>query len=311
MLVICSFGIMIALIEPKTFPSIFTGIWWAIITASTVGYGDYVPKTTPGKIVGMILILVGVGFVSTYFITLAKTAVSKQNDYIEGKTAYKGRNHYILVGWNERTREILGSLFYENNHQTVILIDFTLENNPMPHHPVHFIKGRSNLDEVLIKANVFEAAKVLITADQNKDEMQADMQSILTLLAIKGLNPNVKCIVEILTSEQMANAKRAGADEIIQSNIISSFVMINSMTTDGMVNSLLHLLDHLNGNKVSFSSSKKVVGKNFVDASTYLLQQGNLLIGIKRGEYTTVNPPGSFIIEENDRLLTIETYTTL
>jgi voltage-gated potassium channel len=74
---------------------------------------------------------------------------------------------------------------------------------------------------------------VLITADQNKDELHADMNTVLTLLAIKGLNPDVHCVVEILTAEQLANAKRAGADEIIQSNVITSSVMMNCLDSEG------------------------------------------------------------------------------
>ncbi len=63
---------------------------------------------------------------------------------------------------------------------------------------------------------------MIITADPNKDEMLADIHTIVTLLAVKGLNPAVKCIVEILTSEQVKNASRAGADEIIRTNLLIS-----------------------------------------------------------------------------------------
>ena len=67
LLVFLSFGISIHFLEPQTFPTIFDGIWWAIITASTVGYGDYVPHTLLGRLTALILILFGVAFVSSYF----------------------------------------------------------------------------------------------------------------------------------------------------------------------------------------------------------------------------------------------------
>ena len=40
-------------LEPETFPTIFDGIWWAIITASTVGYGDYVPHSVLGRLTSL------------------------------------------------------------------------------------------------------------------------------------------------------------------------------------------------------------------------------------------------------------------
>ncbi len=39
------FGQIIYILEPKQFTSVFEGIWWAVVTVSTVGYGDYVPHT--------------------------------------------------------------------------------------------------------------------------------------------------------------------------------------------------------------------------------------------------------------------------
>ncbi|MDZ5472049.1 potassium channel family protein [Bacillus sp. 31A1R] len=303
-----SFGIIIFWIEPQTFPTVFEGVWWAIITTSTVGYGDYAPVTILGRIVGITLILLGAGFVSTYFITLATATVTKQNNFIEGKVMYKGKNHFIIIGWNERSREIINRVQNEDKYRSIILIDETLEKNPLLNHSVHFIRGRSNRDDVLIKANILSADKVLITADQNKDELQADMFTILTLLAIKGLNSKVHCIAEILTTEQISNAKRAGADEVIQSNILTSFVMVNSLTDEGIAESIFPLLDHLNGNKLSFSEADPFVGKSFLDANSVLLHQGTLLLGIKRGENTIVNPPNDYTIETNDQLLLIEKY---
>lgn len=43
------FGQIIYILEPKQFTSVFEGIWWAVVTVSTVGYGDYVPHTPLGQ----------------------------------------------------------------------------------------------------------------------------------------------------------------------------------------------------------------------------------------------------------------------
>jgi voltage-gated potassium channel len=39
--------------------TLFDGLWWAVQTVTTVGYGDYVPVSVAGRVVGMILQLVG------------------------------------------------------------------------------------------------------------------------------------------------------------------------------------------------------------------------------------------------------------
>ena len=55
-ILILFFGTIIHYIEPDQFPTIFDGVWWAITTTSTIGYGDYVPGTIEGRLVAIILI---------------------------------------------------------------------------------------------------------------------------------------------------------------------------------------------------------------------------------------------------------------
>jgi voltage-gated potassium channel len=49
------FGVIERLADPKTFPTVWLGFWWAIQTVTTVGYGDVVPTQTSGKVLAAVL----------------------------------------------------------------------------------------------------------------------------------------------------------------------------------------------------------------------------------------------------------------
>ncbi|MEH7384827.1 ion channel [Bacillus sp. JJ1521] len=307
LLVIITFGAIIHLIEPETFPTIFDGVWWAIVTAATVGYGDYAPTSFWGRIVGMILIFIGAGIVTRYFAAISTSAFVTQNAYLEGTSGFHGKKHIIIIGWNERVRDTITFLKTPGSVVDILLIDDSLEKNPMPGNHFQFIKGDPTRDETLKKANIQEAEMVLVTADQGKDELHADMISILTLLAIKGLNPTVYTIVEILTIHQIQNAKRGGADEIIQTNRISSLVMVNSILSHGVSDALLCMLVDLKGGKLQFLDvTFDLIGMTFQKASETLLKEGKILIGIKREEEISINPPLSLEIRKIDQILIIK-----
>ena len=57
-------GFVVTVIDKKDFPDFGTGVWWAIVTIATVGYGDVVPHTGWGRVVGSVVIVIGVTFVS-------------------------------------------------------------------------------------------------------------------------------------------------------------------------------------------------------------------------------------------------------
>ena len=53
------FGVVERLVDPGTFPNVWLGMWWAIQTVTTVGYGDVVPGSTVGKVIAAFLMLGG------------------------------------------------------------------------------------------------------------------------------------------------------------------------------------------------------------------------------------------------------------
>ncbi|GAA0326185.1 potassium channel protein KbfO [Bacillus carboniphilus] len=301
------FGVTIHIVEPKVFPTIFDGVWWAIITASTVGFGDFVPVTVEGKLVGIILILVGAGFLSTFFVTLAATTVQTQNALNHGKAAYKGKSgHMVIVGWNERSRYVIKQLIKLDPSTRIVLIDESLNEKPIQDVNVHFIQGSADQDNILIKAGINEAKTIIITADPSVSEVESDMRTILQLIAIKGINPSVYCVVEILTQRQINNANRAGADEIIESNSLSGSVMMNTILNQGISKALDVMLNQNHGSKVEYRPvPSELLGQSFNMLVQKYYNDEILVIGIKKRGETFVNPPFDMKVEYGDELLLI------
>ena len=66
-------GFVVTLVDRKDFPTFGDGVWWAIVTLGTVGYGDIVPHTAWGRVVGSLVIVLGVTFIA--FLTATVTSV--------------------------------------------------------------------------------------------------------------------------------------------------------------------------------------------------------------------------------------------
>lgn len=50
--------------QPEVFSSVFTAMWWAVVTLTTVGYGDVYPVTIGGRIFTTLILMVGLGVVA-------------------------------------------------------------------------------------------------------------------------------------------------------------------------------------------------------------------------------------------------------
>jgi len=69
-------GIIIRFVDHDNFPSIGLGVWWALQTVTTVGYGDVVPTTVGGRVVGGFVMVIGIAFIS--FVTAGVTSTLVQ-----------------------------------------------------------------------------------------------------------------------------------------------------------------------------------------------------------------------------------------
>jgi voltage-gated potassium channel len=74
-------GVLVRAIAPGDFDSVGEGIWWAIVTLGTVGYGDVVPSSPWGRVVGGVVIIFGVTFLA--FLTATVTSMFVSNEQRE------------------------------------------------------------------------------------------------------------------------------------------------------------------------------------------------------------------------------------
>jgi voltage-gated potassium channel len=76
-LAIVVFGVAEHLVEPKPFPTVWLGMWWALETVTTVGYGDVVPVGTAGRIIASFLLLGGLAFLTVIIAMITGGFVSR------------------------------------------------------------------------------------------------------------------------------------------------------------------------------------------------------------------------------------------
>lgn len=85
--IFASISILIVETEPSSnIKSAEDAIWWALVTVTTVGYGDKYPVTTEGRLIGTLLMFVGVGLFGTFTAYISSWFIAGNNSEINDKT---------------------------------------------------------------------------------------------------------------------------------------------------------------------------------------------------------------------------------
>ena len=82
-------GVLITVVDPEEFPDLGRGLWWALQTVTTVGYGDVTPEHTAGRLVGALFLLEAIAFVTivTAVITSSFVERARQERIADSETA--------------------------------------------------------------------------------------------------------------------------------------------------------------------------------------------------------------------------------
>ena len=85
--IVLASGLLMRVLDHREYPNIFIGMWWAIQTVTTVGYGDVTPKAVAGRIVAAIVMLEGIAFVAIVTAAVTSTFVARATKQYDAAAA--------------------------------------------------------------------------------------------------------------------------------------------------------------------------------------------------------------------------------
>jgi voltage-gated potassium channel len=101
-------GGLARLVEPDVFTSIGLAYWWAVVTVTTVGYGDVVPESPAGRLVGTALMLTGLGLIPTLTSVTVAILIGKRTSMQQAQLDRQGREHAAALERIEARLDRLG-----------------------------------------------------------------------------------------------------------------------------------------------------------------------------------------------------------
>ena len=109
--IVLASGLLMRVLDHREYPNIFIGMWWAIQTVTTVGYGDVTPRNVAGRVVAAAVMLEGIAFVAIVTAAVTSTFVARATEQhdVAATDADKKRDDQIessLTEINQRLDQV-------------------------------------------------------------------------------------------------------------------------------------------------------------------------------------------------------------
>ncbi len=263
------------------------GAWWSIVTLTTVGYGDVVPNTAMGRVVGVVLMLGGVVSLSLLTATVASIFVERKFRQERGLEAIKTTQHILILGWHHDGETLLDQLLKRLPDNTPIVLVNKLPPEQMdalrekyPSQEVFFLWGDYSREEILQKANVRQATKAIILAERQLEETstQVDQRTLLTALTIKDLHPKIRVLAELLLPENRAYLERAGVEEILIRGQYDGPLLAEALASPGLFRAFTSLLLGEGQGLWAVEVSHRFEGRTVKELTTYFKNNHQALL---------------------------------
>lgn len=231
-------AVVVTVIEKDvTAASLGDSIYWAFTTA--LGRGDPTYVTSPaGRLLSWVLILVAVTLVGAVTGALVAFIINFLLAEGQGMGAAGYRDHVVVCGWNATARDLIDEMRSDDYGARVVLVA-DLERSPAGD-GVYFIRGDAANTEDLRRAGIEEAAAAVVCPRGGDDE--ADMHSILVLMAINALAPHARTVAEVNNPRHAEHFRRAGADELLVTSRLASRLLARSALYPGLTDLVVDMV---------------------------------------------------------------------
>ncbi len=76
-------GLLMTIVDHESYPSVGSALWWAAQTVTTVGYGDSVPTNVTGRLLAVLVMLFGIGFLTVITASITSTFIARSRLELE------------------------------------------------------------------------------------------------------------------------------------------------------------------------------------------------------------------------------------
>lgn len=231
------------------FHSFWDAIWWFFVTIFTVGYGDRYPITPWGRLIGILVMFLGIGLLSITTGRIASFLVERNLQRKKGLAVLKKlKDHIIICGWKGELHEIIKRFFsiQEVEGVSLVLINTAHQDEMEPlmaefeQHDLRFINGDYMDENTLIRAGVKTASRILLLHESKKNQSPVleDPKIVMAVMTIKRLNPRIYVVAEIEDEKFFPYLKQNNCDEIVFAKDLLCSCFANSLVYDGFPNIL-------------------------------------------------------------------------
>lgn len=212
-------------------------------------------------------------------------------------------DHVIICGWNATARDLIAELSTDDYKAKLVLL-CDRERNPASD-AVYFVRGTPTNEADLRRAGIDTAMTAIVCPTDGSDE--ADMSSILTVLAIETIAPQVRTVVEVNNPDHVAHFRRAEVDEVMVTSKLASHLLARSALYPGLSELITDLVSGGEGSELyRVELPEEVVGFSIDDVSALLRKEhGATLLAVNRDGHTFSNLATDFRFETGDDLIVV------
>ena len=197
--------------------NIVDSIYYAVITMSTVGYGDYAPHTGIQKIFATTLALAGVALLAYVFNILLTNFQEKMSEYSKGARKMRAiddmDDYYILCGFGRVGKVVFEELTQRNQNVIIIDKDEDICESIEESESVVVIQEDATEGDLITKLAGDKCNSIIMSIGD-------DVSNLYIVLTIREKNPDVWIVSRASKIENISRLRKAGADKIVSPEII-------------------------------------------------------------------------------------------